>query len=103
MAFLRSDNEVVTTEQILLVLSLHGGFLFFSTLIEFYVFMKIKGELKSHGSNAVHCSSYIIVKWMQGQLASLASFLQICFIASIAACHWNDDAESIQQEAIDVA
>jgi hypothetical protein len=86
LPFVIRSNECTSIPPIA-VFGGYGGFLFFSSMIEIFILMKLKGELKSHGSNSVHCSSYIIVKYLQGQLASLASFLQIAFVASIAACH----------------
>ena len=96
--FIRSDE--CTSIAPLPVYGGYGLFMILSSLLEIICFFKLKAELKEDERSNLSCSSYLFVKWFQGQLASLSSALQICFIASVAACHWDDTAEELELEAI---
>jgi hypothetical protein len=65
------------------IYGLYGLYVLVSTLCEIHIIQGMKKFLKR---GEVTCNRYIIMKWFQGQLASLVSFVHICFIASTLDC-----------------
>jgi len=65
------------------IYGLYGLYVLVSTLCEMYIIQGMKKFLKR---GEVTCNRYIIMKWFQGQLANLVSFVHICFIASTLDC-----------------
>lgn len=65
------------------IYGLYGLYVLVSTLCEAYIIQGMKNFLKR---GEVTCNCYVILKWFQGQLASLVSFVHICFIASTLDC-----------------
>jgi hypothetical protein len=63
------------------------GFMILGTIFEVCIHQRLKSSLCHCGVHRVLCNSYVIAKWLQGQLANLGTFMHVCFCAHIVACH----------------
>lgn len=64
----------------------YGAFLALSTLAEGAIPALLRRTLGPEtGATHVFCNRYLMTKWCQGQLANLATFTHVCFVASVIA------------------
>lgn len=83
-----TTGDVVCSQvQTMAVYGTYCGYVAFSTLGEIGIIAGMRSILKSDsGSGTPSCNRYLHVKWLQGQLASLATFIHVGFIASTLVC-----------------
>ena len=89
LPFIASTTGDVACSQVqaMAVYGTYCGYVAFSTLGEIGIIAGMRSILKSDsGSGTPSCNRYLHVKWLQGQLASLTTFIHIGFVASTVVC-----------------
>jgi hypothetical protein len=90
LPFISSTTGDITCSQVqtMAVYGTYCGYVAFSTLGEIGIIAGMRSILKKSdsGSGTPSCNRYLHVKWLQGQLASLATFIHVGFIASTIVC-----------------
>ena len=81
-----SNGSEGSTMPLIAVYGAYGGFIALSTLAEGGIPGKLRSTLRPE-SGATHliCNRYLLMKWCQGQIANLDTFVHICFVASAVA------------------
>ena len=81
-----SNGSEGSTMPLIAVYGAYGGFIALSTLAEGGIPGKLRSTLRPE-SGATHliCNRYLMIKWCQGQIANLDTFVHICFVASVVA------------------
>lgn len=75
----------------LLVYGAYGGLFTLSTICEGLIQRSLRTALRIEGSPPQPvCNSYLLVKWLQGQLSNLDTFVHTCFLASALSCARSD-------------
>jgi hypothetical protein len=89
LPFISSTTGDVACSQVqaMAVYGTYCGYVAFSTLGEIGIIAGMRSILKSDsGSGTPSCNRYLHVKWLQGQLASLTTFIHVGFVASTVVC-----------------
>lgn len=95
-----TTGDVACTQvQAMAVYGTYCGYVAFSTLGEIGIIAGMRSILKSDsGSGTPSCNRYLHVKWLQGQLASLTTFIHIGFVASTVVCLYTGRADALAAE-----
>jgi len=89
LPFIASTTGDVACSQVqaMAVYGTYCGYVAFSTLGEIGIIAGMRSILKTDsGSGTPSCNRYLHVKWLQGQLASLTTFIHVGFVASTVVC-----------------
>jgi len=85
------NEDECSTMSPITVYGAYGGFMALSTLAEGVIHGTLRSALRPEsGAANLSCNRYLLMKWCQGQIANLGTFVHICFVASVVACLQND-------------
>ena len=81
-----SNGSEGSTMSFIAVYGAYGGFVALSTLAEGGISGTLRSTLRPEsGASHLICNRYLLMKWCQGQIANLDTFVHICFVASVVA------------------
>ena len=81
------NEDECSTMSSITVYGAYGGFMALSALAEGVIHGTLRSVLRPEsGAADLSCNRYLLMKWCQGQLANLDTFVHVCFVASVAAC-----------------
>ena len=84
--FVSSKSNEGSAMPLIAVYGAYGGFIALSTLAEGGIHFKMRSVLRlESGIPHLICNRYLLMKWCQGQIANLDTFVHICFVASVVA------------------
>ena len=84
--FSGSNEGEGSTMSFIAVYGAYGGFVALSTLAEGGISGTLRSTLRPEsGASHLICNRYLLMKWCQGQIANLDTFVHICFVASVVA------------------
>ena len=85
-AFIFSGSNEGSTMSFIPVYGAYGGFFALSTLAEGGIHGTLRSTLRPEsGAGLLICNRYLLMKWCQGQIANLDTFVHICYVASVVA------------------
>jgi hypothetical protein len=85
------NEDECSTMSSITVYGAYGGFMALSTLAEGVIHGTLRSVLRPEsGAADLSCNRYLLMKWWQGQLANLDTFVHVCFVASVVACLQDD-------------